>query len=532
MNRSSKISFLVILLLFFSCRKDFERPNWDVDLLAPLVKTSLTLDNLLPDSVLITNPDTSLKIVYQTSLFDIDMDSIFRIPDTNITEIFSFPISTFPSPGDAFYSTDKETTLGVSNGVQLNLASIESGRIELEIWSEIKEKVIITYTIPIATKNGDTLILQELIPAGTTSQAGYFTTSVDISGYELDLTGISKTKVNTFVTRAVGRLDTLAAGPVVVQAGEKITISNKLIGVVPSYVRGFFGNQQYHFGPETTDFNAFSRILAGTLDLNQVDVNLSFENGIGVDAQITLNQLAATNTKNASTISLTHPIIGNSLNINRALQTFSVPEVNYTYLNTLISTSNSNIDQLIEIFPNQLLFDINLHINPFGNLSGNNDFVFKNHPLKANLNVEFPLSIIANNLTLVDTIDIDLDKESSSGQILNGDLVLFADNGFPFNAAISLQLFDAFNQPLSIISSPSKIEAAPLNSNLRVTSKQASMLRFSLTNSTINDLYNAKKIAVKVSFTTIGQPQFVKIYEGYNLDLKIVGDFTYNVNLK
>jgi len=74
MNKSSKISFLVILLLFFSCRKDFERPNWDVDLLAPLVKTSLTLDNLLPDSVLVTNPDTSLKIVYQTSLFDIDMD--------------------------------------------------------------------------------------------------------------------------------------------------------------------------------------------------------------------------------------------------------------------------------------------------------------------------------------------------------------------------------------------------------------------------------------------------------------------------
>lgn len=520
-----------MVLFFFSCRKDFERPNWDVELLSPLIKTSLTLDNLLPDSVLATNPDTSLKIVYQTNLFDLDMDSLFRIPDTTITEIFSIPVSTFPSPGDAFYSTNKQNTLGVSNNVELNEARIESGRIELEIWSEIKEKVIITYTIVSATKNGDTLVLQELIPAGTLTQAGHFFKSIDISGFDLDLTGINGNRVNTFVTRAVGILDTNAAGPVVVQAGEKITITNKLVAVVPSFVRGFFGSQQFHFGPQTTNFDVFNRIVFGNIDLNQVDVNLNFENGIGVDAQLTLNQLTSINTNTSANFPLMHPIIGNSLNINRALQTFSVPEVNYTNLNTLISTSNSNIDQLIEIFPNQLMFDLNLHVNPFGNLSGNNDFVFKKHPLKANLNVEFPLSLIANNLTLVDTIEIDLDSQTQSGEIIEGDLVLFADNGFPFSAEITLQLFNEFNQPMSVIASSSIIEAAPLNANLRVSTPKASMLRFSLNNTTINELYNAKKIAVKIAFTTSAQPQFVKIFEEYKIDLKVVGDFTFNVKL-
>lgn len=531
MNKILKIILVFLVVGVFSCRKDFERPNWDVDLLAPLIKTSLTLNHLLPDSVLATNPDTTLKIVHQTNLFDLDMDSLFRIPDTTITEVFSIPVSTFPSPGDAFYSNDEETSLEVSNGVQLNYALIESGKIELEIWSEIKEKVLITYTIPSATKNGDTLVLEALIPAATLTQPGHFSTTIDLKDFELSLTGINGNKVNTFITRAVGTLDPNAPGPVVVAAGEKITISNKLVSVVPFFVRGFFGSQQFHFGPETTNFEVFNRIAAGSIDLNQVDVTLNFENGIGVDAQLTLNNLTSINTTSAANIALNHQLIGNPLNINRALQTFTVPEVNYTNLNTLISTSNSNIDQLIEIFPNQLMFDLNLFVNPFGNLSGNNDFVFKKHPLKANLNVEFPLSLIANNLTLIDTVTIDLDAESKTGQIVAGDLVLFAENGFPFEATISLQLFNELNQPMSTITSPTKIEAGLLNSNLRITTPITSQLRFSLTNSTINELYNAKKIAVKIAFTTAAQPNFVKIYEEYKIDIKVVGDFTFNVEL-
>ena len=79
MQKISKkiVLFLTLVLVLFSCRKDFEQPEWDVDLLAPLVKTSLNIGDLLPDSVLQTNPDTSLKVVYETSIFDVDMDSFY-----------------------------------------------------------------------------------------------------------------------------------------------------------------------------------------------------------------------------------------------------------------------------------------------------------------------------------------------------------------------------------------------------------------------------------------------------------------------
>lgn len=526
------LTFCLIIFTLFSCRKDFERPNWDVDLLAPLIKTSLTLEDLLPDSIVQTNPDTSIKLVYQTNIFDIDMDSLFKIPDTTITEIYIIPFNSVASPGNSFYSNDEERTLNISNGVELNYVMVESGFIELEIFSEIKEKIIVTYTIPSATKNGDTLVLQEIIPAGTIAQDGYFKKLIDLSGYELDLTGISKSEINTLITRAEGTVDTNATGPVTIAAGEKITYFNKLIDIVPFFVRGYFGNQQLHFGPEITNTTAFNMITSGTLDLEQVDVNIEFKNGIGVDAQLILNQFSSINTNTANNVSLNHSTIGTPLNLNRAQLTFTTPEVNYTSYNIAMNTSNSNIDQLIEIFPNQILYDINLNVNPLGNISGGNDFVYKKHSLETNLNVEFPLSLIANNLTLQDTVDFSLPADGESGSIIDGTLFLYANNGYPFNASIQLALYDENMNFLQNLTVNNQIQSAPIDAALRVIGKKESVISIPLTEADVDNLYLAKNIMLSISFTTTAQPQFIKIYEGYEIDIKVVGDFSYNASFK
>ncbi len=343
------LALLAIVFVLFSCRKDFERPNWDVDLLSPLIKTSLNLSDLLPDSILQTNPDTTLKIVYQESMFDVNVDSIFQIPDTTITEVHTIPLSSSVAPGDSFYTEAKEYNLNVNNGVGLNYAEIESGFIEIEIFSEIKEKVIVVYTIPSATKNGDTLVITDIINAATIGNPAHYTKTIDISGYQLDLTGISKSEINTFVTRAVGIVDTNATSSASLTVGEKITFKNKLIDIVPYFVKGYFGTQVYNYS-DTTEIDAFNQILAGSIDLDQVDVDIEFRNGIGVDAQMVMNQFGTDNTVTSQANNLSHAIIGSPININRSQLTYSVPEVNYTNYSIDVNTSNSNIDQLIEIF--------------------------------------------------------------------------------------------------------------------------------------------------------------------------------------
>lgn len=531
MLKTSKILFLLAIIGFFSsCQKDFERPNWDVDLLAPLVKSTLTLDDLIPDSIIQVNPDTSLKLVYQTNIFDVDMDSLFTIPDTTVSDVYVIPLSSIASPGNSFYSTDEELKLNINNGVELNYAVVESGFIEIEIFSEIKEKIIITYTIPSATLNGDTLVVNELIDEWTPAQDGYIKKVIDISGYTLDLTGISKAEINTIVTRAVGVVDTNASASVLISSGEKITYKNTMRDIVPYYVKGYFGSQQYTFGPETTNLTVFDKIIAGSLGIDQVDVNLDFENGFGVDAQVIMNQFSTINTNSGSSASLTHAIIGAPLNINRAQETFAIPEVNYSNYNVFMNTSNSNIDQLVEVLPNQIQYEIDMNVNPLGNVSGGNDFVFKKHPLKINLNVEFPLSLIATNLTLADTVDLSLSSDNTKGEIIDGILYLYAENGFPFDAVIMLDLYDESMNFIKNLTVNNQILAAPVDASFRATQKKSSKIDIPLSGADIDNLYQSGKVVVRIAFTTQPQAQHLKIYEDYAIDIKLVGDFTYNVN--
>lgn len=524
------ITLVLVSVLLFSCQKDFERPNWDVDMLAPLVKTSLNLNHILSDSVLITNPDTSLKIVYKESIFDVGVDSLFKIPDTTITNIYTIPVTSVAQPGSSFYSEAKEYSLNITNNVGLNYAIVESGFIEVEILSEIQENVEVTYIIPSAIKNGDTLRLTETILAGSPGNPSSLKKKIDMSGYELDLTGISKTQINTLVTRAVGTVDSNAAGPVTLNFGDQILFNNTLIDIVPYFVRGYFGNQILNY-KDTAEIDMLSKISGG-LDLDEVNLDIEFNNGIGVDAQVVLNEFTTQNTSTTNTTSLTHSILGTPININRSTLTHTIPEVNYQNYNIAINTNNSNIDNLIELIPNQLIYNVDLNVNPLGNISGGNDFVFKDHVLETNLKVEFPLSLIASNLALQDTMDFSLPDKSETGRIIDGTLFLYADNGFPFDANIQLAMYDEYDNYIQTLNVQHQILAAPVDGNLRVTNKKQSMLSIPLNTADVDNLYRANKLLFTIAFTTQPQSQFIKLYDGYEIDIQVVGDFSYNVDLK
>jgi len=522
--------FLIFSLLIFSCKKILETPYWDVDVLAPVVNTTLTINDLLTDSLIQTNADSSLTIVYQSDVFNIDVDSIFKIPDTTLVEEYTIPLTSLVSPGGSFYSNDEEKELNISNGVELTYVQIESGYINLELFSEIKEKVIVNLKILSATKNGDTLSIVQTVDAATMSQPGYLSLQYDLSDYDLDLTGINHDQVNAMVTKAVATVDTNALNPVQVNSGDKITFNYNFIDVVPYYVRGYFGTQQYHYGPDTTTYSVFNKIIDGTIDIEDINVSLDFENGIGIDAQLTIDQLTTYNSNSNTSVSLNHSIVGSPININRAQETFSVPEVNYTYYHNDLNTANSNIDQLIELIPNQLIYEVDLSLNPLGNISGSNDFVFKKHPLKTNLNVEMPLSLVANNLTLVDTVDFSITEENIKN-ILEGNLFVYADNGYPFDAKIKLDLLNENQQVFKSINIVNNtITSAPVNSSLKVIAPASSVLTIPLSAADITELTLAKNMLITVAFTTTAQPQFVKIYSDYKIDIKVVADFAYQVN--
>jgi len=75
---------IIIALLFQNCKKEATSPSWDVGILAPIIKTTLSIDNLVNDTLTQTGPDSLISIVYNSEMYTMALDSIIELPDTTI----------------------------------------------------------------------------------------------------------------------------------------------------------------------------------------------------------------------------------------------------------------------------------------------------------------------------------------------------------------------------------------------------------------------------------------------------------------
>lgn len=73
---------LTLLMLVFACRKELERPQWDTQVLMPLVKTSLSIKDILKDTTSYRiASDSSIVLVYKQQLdsFSLDVLDTFSV---------------------------------------------------------------------------------------------------------------------------------------------------------------------------------------------------------------------------------------------------------------------------------------------------------------------------------------------------------------------------------------------------------------------------------------------------------------------
>jgi hypothetical protein len=536
MRKTFLLLFTLITILFFSCRKEFEKPSWDTEILAPLVNASLDINNILPDSLLQANADSSLKIVYNNDIYKLNIDSLFVIPDTILHNAYAIPSSgSFVlNPGDPIpFPSSSETTYPIAGGIQLKTITIKSGYVTFHVKSRIHEVTDFVYSIPCAKLSGVPFSKPISVPAAVGSTPGVFDITYDMSGYIFDLTGTSHNKVNTITTGLLAHISATGS-PVTVTNMDSLIIDNTFNNITPYYAKGYFGQNTYSIGPGESNFSLFQRIVSGSIQLEDINFNLKIENPIGLDTRLNISNISSINTHTGTTVNLndyTNTIIGSPININRAAESGGI--VYPTYANFPLTTTNSNIKPVIENLPNKFGYALQITTNPLGNISGSNDFIYADRLLKATMNMEIPLSLVANNLTLEDTLNLNISKTHGSQNVHDGTITLFADNGFPFDAQLQLYLLNNSNVAIdSIFSYTNTIVEAPINASLRATGKKLTKIAVPISENKMNLLYDTKRVLLKVKFNTSAQPQFIKIYSDYTIDVKLVGDFNYTVQLK
>jgi hypothetical protein len=132
-------------------------------------------------------------------------------------------------------------------------------------------------------------------------------------------------------------------------------------------------------------------------------------------------------------VSLQNANLLNPINISRAQDNGGlVSESQYAIS---LNSSNSNLDQFLENLPNKIRVQGDLRVNPLGNISASNDFIYTNNALHADLKMDIPLRIGIQNLVLSDTIAL---SDSERELPVEGKLVLWIKNGFALDAKVSL----------------------------------------------------------------------------------------------
>lgn len=135
--RKTQILLVLAVLLIGSCRyKIDDRPNWDADYIAPLLKSSVTLEDALQDSSMVeVNPDNSLTLVLRDTVVNFKLVDLIEVPDTNLQ--FTVTLDSIQLTTDSLIQRMTLGTLSKQAGFEAIWLLVPGGKGNLPNWAQI-----------------------------------------------------------------------------------------------------------------------------------------------------------------------------------------------------------------------------------------------------------------------------------------------------------------------------------------------------------------------------------------------------------
>lgn len=517
---------ILVLAVLQSCKKN--EAAWENDFLAPIASTRLNFSNLLNDSLLESDENGLLHIKFKNTFQLIPFDSLVNLPDTTLYRDLSIPFPVQIPPGLSIFSQNQELVYNL-NDIKITEVIVESGFADVLVKSIIPRKIIFNYSVPKATLDGVAIQLndQEIAAFNGDTVIGY--KFFNLAWHIFNLRGDNESSYNRLRLLIDAKIspDEEAYTPVPNQT--LIRIENSFKQIKPYFARGYFGNRIFSNQNVFTAVEQLSQI-EGLLALDQVYLNLKIENGVGVDLRFKLNELKGFNSRINQTVNLQHSLVGAQVNLGRALNQVNPDNgLPFTATSTqyLLNPSNSNIKTFLENLPDEININIDAQVNPLGNVSSGNDFIYSKSNVNMLMDLDIPLKFGALELSLIDTLDFNLVNNTQIDRLKKAKLMLIADNFFPIELIPELLLLDSEKNLLAKINSEGKIESANVNDQLIVLQRKRSIVIFDVNQDVISKLKKTEKIVVKLKLNTKPENELVPIYHDYFIDLKLTSDFTY-----
>ena len=495
MRKKTLISIILAGVVLVACKK--EATTWSTNWAAPIAHGHLTINDMVAEDNAETNTEGYLSLVIHEPVFEFSLDTLIQLPDTSVVEKTAIGIPSLDISPAYVQPTEYNQVLNLG-GIELKEVVIGSGFIETRLTSVWPGKASVALIIP-----------EDIGPLGSFGGVHYFEAgdvvesvsvqTTDMTDFNMNLTGTEGLGVNTIGVTAIVQSDE-ETETYTITSSDTNTIGFSFIDMVPKYARGYFG--QYTFSDTTTvSLSQLNRIVAGSIDIDSIDMKITVKNGFNLVAQAKISLFEGTNMRTGSMVDLDFPAKNTTMNIDPASGGY------YDYVPSEypldINNVNSNITDFIENLPNTAKVGYKMDINPFGNISAGNDEFFPGSKMELFLDGEFPLSFGANDLTIVDTLDIEW---VDTGEITPGeaDVLLNYTNGFPMGAEATFYLLDASNNVIDSIVGNSGIQGGSFDAATFVTAAQEGSISFPITATTFENLERMKRLILRVSFTTDG----------------------------
>ncbi len=462
------------------------------------------------DSVVI---DTSRKIFITVSLDNLVPSSATAI---------------FP---DQILANDTADTEIEAASAQLTSVKVKSGSIYLNATSTIEDQISLDYSVPGAKQNGIPFSILENVPPAPPGGTSSKNTSVDISGFNIDLTGrpTYSNIYNTFYTILLGKIDS---------TGNLINLSLQDSVLLQTGVTKLTANEGYgYLGKDTStadDINEvdfFGNLQNVNIDLEEVKLKLEFVNHIGAPIDIQIDQLLSSNANSPQGINQ-----GNStaLTWTGLGSLYTIPAATLSVLNTptpsslelTLDKNNSNLDKLVEANPNFFKTKVGSFLNRSTTTPDYNQFIFSNYGIDTYLNLEIPMHFAATDIHISDTTAFDYFSLDKDGQLQQGTLKLISKNHFPFGGTVDIILLNDDGVRLGTLSSSDRVLPGKTNNAGKTIEEVRSILNFPLNAKQVENLKKTTRIVMDVHLQTPSPTEKVKLYDSDYLDMTLSGDLT------
>lgn len=525
-------NFLIILyisVVSFSCSLS---PSWDVDGVAPVIQTRLDLSSLIGLDYVQSNADSSLKIVFEDTLYAMNIDSLSNNIVVNEASEVKWTLPTFTIQNfDPLYNISSITIPFDLGDARVEDVVIKEGRLIIEVKSIVKRGFKFRYHTNKILKNGTPFSYEGYVSASNGTDTSYFSAQLDMMGYQLNMKPYENGVYNTLKISTDIEFDS-TGGPFVLSNNQLLFKANTRIDALKLYaIKGYLGKYNFDLTDSSFDLDILKKFKEGTIDVDHIEANLDFINFIGADAQLFIHYLKATNSRTGVTLSLVNQHVQNMLNVNRAINTNNpnapiIPSITSINLNS----GNSNINQLLHFLPDQFQLKANVKLNPQGNSSGYDDFYFPDYPTYIYGKVVAPLKFSINQVVFVDTMtnpfmDFELGKN-----FLEGSLHAMVVNKFPLAASAKIYLIENGTMIDSLYSN-TNIQAAPVNQLNKVTQAASSPIVFNLNENAFENLRKSDKMILQVRFETQPSATLLQMYSDYFMDVKITSNIKFRVQL-